>query len=251
MKSTTRKSIQLYSLRTLPSIDAILTEVAAAGFKYVEPFGGQLGDPAELKTLLAKHKLTAPSVHIGMDAWRKDAAAASRLAKGLGVEFAFAPAPPPSERDMDIAGWKKFGKELATIGKVASGEGLKFGWHNHHWEYKPAADGTRPIDVLFTEAPDLLWEADFAWIVRGNADPIAEIARYGSRLVAVHAKDLAPVGQALDEDGWADVGHGTMDWVKLNAAVAKTKCALFVAEHDKPSDGRRFAKRAFATLSKW
>ena len=51
--------------------------------------------------------------------------------------------------------------------------------------------------------------------VRGGADPLAWIERYGQRIVAVHVKDIAKPGQGLDEDGWADVGHGTIDWAAL------------------------------------
>ena len=48
--------------------------------------------------------------------------------------------------------------------------------------------------------------------MRGGADPLDWIDRYGARIVAVHVKDIAPAGECADEDGWADVGHGTIDW---------------------------------------
>ena len=37
-------------------------------------------------------------------------------------------------------------------------------------------DGTVPQDHLFEGGPDLAWEADIAWIIRGGADPMAWIA---------------------------------------------------------------------------
>ena len=152
---------------------------------------------------------------------------------------------------MPEAGWRKLGRELAGIGRIVNGEGLKFAWHNHHWEYGRAAGGSPFLDLMFEEAPDLLWEADLAWIVRGGAEPAAELARHRARLCAVHVKDLAPAGQALDEDGWADPGHGTLDWKALLAAMHEAGVTLFVVEHDKPSDAARFARRARDEVASW
>ena len=88
-------------------------------------------------------------------------------------------------------------------------------------------------------------------IVRGNGDHVAEIRKHATRLAACHIKDLAPSGQCLDEDGWADPGHGTMDWPALLSAMKEANVSLFVAEHDKPNDVARFARRARETVAGW
>ena len=76
--------------------------------------------------------------------------------------------------------------------------------------------------------------------------------RCGSRITAIHVKDIAPAGECVDEDGWADVGHGTLDWKSLIAsAKQKTKAKYFVAEHDKPNDAVRFARRSIESVKKW
>lgn len=67
-------------------------------------------------------------------------------------------------------------------------------------------------------------------------------------MTSVHVKDLAPAGENEDEDGWADVGHGTMDWAKLWQHSAAAGCTLFIAEHDKPSDAARFCRRSFVAM---
>ena len=53
----------------------------------------------------------------------------------------------------------------------------------------------------------------------------------------------------MDEDGWADVGDGVIDWRATFDALAKTNCRHFVAEHDNPSDGARFARRSIDFLN--
>ena len=100
--------------------------------------------------------------------------------------------------------------------------------------------------LILEGGPSLKWEADIAWIVRGNADPIEWIGRYSDRIAAAHIKDIAPAGTKTDEDGWDDVGHGTMDWKGIWAALKKTPASIFVMEHDKPSDDKRFASRSIA-----
>jgi sugar phosphate isomerase/epimerase len=125
--------------------------------------------------------------------------------------------------------------------------GLTFGWHNHDFEFATLAGGETPMQVLLDEAPQISWEADIAWIVRGGADPFDWIARHGKRLTAVHVKDIAPAGTAEAEDGWADVGHGTVDWTALLAALdAGSPARLYIMEHDNPADVARFASRSIA-----
>ena len=67
---------------------------------------------------------------------------------------------------------------------------------------------------------------DLAWVVPARPIPSPGWSKLGSRITAIHVKDIAPAGQMLDEDGWADVGTGTLDWKRLIAdATAKTKAA--------------------------
>ena len=90
--------------------------------------------------------------------------------------------------------------------------GLGFGWHNHAFEFEKLADGTIPQVAIFEGGPDLEWEADLAWVIKGGADPLQWIRTFADRLTAAHVKDIAPEGENKDEDGWADVGQGTVDW---------------------------------------
>ena len=98
------------------------------------------------------------------------------------------------------------------------------------------------MDILLDAGPGLQWEADIAWIVKGGAKPCEFIDRYGDRITAVHIKDIAPEGQCADEDGWADVGKGTLDWPALIKALDGCPVRHFVVEHDNPSDDERFAR---------
>ena len=100
--------------------------------------------------------------------------------------------------------------------------------------------------AIFEGGPDLEWEADIAWVIKGGGDPFHWIGAFKNRITAVHVKDIAPAGENADEDGWADVGHGTLDWPRLMAALTQTKAKNFIMEHDNPKDARRFAERSLA-----
>jgi len=56
----------------------------------------------------------------------------------------------------------------------------------------------------------------------------------------------------VDEDGWADVGHGILPWEDLLAtARTKTAARYFIAEHDNPSDITRFARRSIEAIKSY
>jgi len=251
MKPIDRLSFQLYSARTLDPPERQFELLAGLGYRHVEPFGGLLGDPARLERLLDRHKMTAPSCHVGLDRLRADARAVTNVCRDLGVRTIFAPAPPLGERDGGEAQWRALGQELAGLGKIVNAEGLAFGWHNHNWEYRKAADGRHYLDVMFAEAPDLVWQADIGWIARAGADPATELRRHKGRIVSCHIKDIAPPGECLDEDGWADPGHGVLDWAAFRPLIDEIGVPLLVVEHDKPNDVARFARRAAETIMSW
>jgi sugar phosphate isomerase/epimerase len=154
------------------------------------------------------------------------------------------PAVPAEERDRPAGYWRRLGAELAEIAARLAPERLGLGYHNHHWELKPYEDGSRPLEHLFEAAAgsQLGWQADVAWLARGEVEPIAWLERYRDRLVSAHVKDIAAAGRNLDEDGWADVGAGTLDWPGLWRAAVRLGARWMVLEHDKPSDPVRFAR---------
>ena len=247
----TTLSFQLYSARNYPNQEEFLAKLGALGYTQVEGYGGLYGDPAALAATLKKNGLAMPTGHFG-PAQVADVSTTLKTAEALGIKKIIVPHIGPEGRSTDESKWLELAEMLAKHGETYAREGYAFGWHNHDFEFVPTSSGRTPMEIILETAPDIEWECDVAWVVRGKADPIAWFDRYGSRITAVHVKDIAPVGQNADEDGWADVGHGVLDWENLIGKVqAKTKAEYFVAEHDKPSDAVRFATRSIATASKW
>jgi sugar phosphate isomerase/epimerase len=241
-------SFQLYSARNFLPWDKILKMVAQVGYSRVEGFGGVYADAVAFRKELDANGLTMPSGHFAMDLLENDFDGAAKIAKTLGVQQIICPHIAADARPADAAGWQAFGKRLGKVGDDARKAGFEFGWHNHDFEFKTLPDNSLPQKLIFDAAPSISWEADIAWIIRSGGDPLQWIENYGSRISAVHVKDIAAPGQNTNEDGWADVGYGTVDWRALTAALRETPVQYFIMEHDNPSDDERFARRSIATV---
>jgi sugar phosphate isomerase/epimerase len=244
-------SYQMYSSRNFPDLARQAAMLKELGFRHVEPFGGLFNDAAALKSALDANGLDAPTTHIGIPALREDFDGTLAKLRDVGVKIAIVPAVPPEERVQDGAGWKKLGAELLGYAKRATEQGFTFAWHNHHFEFARLPDGSMPLEWILGEDPVLKWQVDIAWVIRGEQDPKQWIERYAPRVVGFHVKDLAPDGENADEDGWADVGHGRLDWSSLLPVMRATPAAIWTLEHDNPKDDARFARRSFATVSSW
>jgi len=238
-------SYQLYSSRDFGPLSATLKMVGDLGYKQVEGYGGlyaNLDQLDQLKADLDANGLNMATGHFGFDMVAEQSARVLEIAKALDMKGVFVPAPPSPEYREGKGDWAKFAADLAEAGKPYLDAGLAFGYHNHHWEWE-GAEGAAPIDQLLS-GDGVQLEFDVAWGVRAGKDPIAMIQKYASKIYAAHVKDIAPAGECEDEDGWADVGHGTMDWQGIMDALRATDCKYFVMEHDKPNDDARFARRS-------
>jgi sugar phosphate isomerase/epimerase len=245
---TYRISFQLYSARKFPPVEAQLEALAAIGFDAVEPYGGAYGnDPAGLRRKLDAVGLACPTAHVALDLLNSDRAAAIGIAEALGLETVVVPYLVAEKRPADAAGWKTIGAQLAGHAAALAEKGFRLAWHNHDFEYATLPDGSRPIEHLLA-GKGVGFEADIGWIARAGKDPEAEVKRYAGKIAAFHVKDLAPAGTTAD-DGWTDIGSGTIAWKTLLPAIEASASDLLVFEHDNPSDWRGFASRSYGYVS--
>ncbi len=247
-------SYQLYSSRNFGPLPATLKMLGELGYAQVEGYGGLYIDLQAIDKLnkdLSNNGLVMKTGHFGLEMLRDNPTRVLEITKTLGMEAVFVPAVGPAERTKDAAGWAEFGRVLAEVGKPYRGAGLTFGWHNHDFEFADLGGADKPLDLILQGSDDLALELDVAWVQVGGEDPIEWIEKYADRIVASHIKDIAPKGEALDEDGWADVGHGVMNWSAIMGALNQTGARYFVMEHDNPKDDRRFATRSIDAARKF
>lgn len=241
-------SYQLYCSRNFPPLGDTLKMLSDIGFKEIEGYGALYSDLASVKDAVGASGLHMSSSHIGLDMLEDAPDKALEIIEHFKMRGVFAPFLMPGDRPTDAAGWTALGARLAQIGKPFTAAGVAFGWHNHAFELEPTDTGEMPLDLMMSAAPDLQLELDLGWVARAGEDPIAWIKKYAGRIAAAHIKDVAAPGENADEDGWADVGYGTLDWVAIHAALQAAGVDHYVIEHDNPSDHHRFASRSYAAI---
>nr|WP_316654542.1 sugar phosphate isomerase/epimerase [uncultured Gellertiella sp.] len=249
-------SFQLYSARNFQPFADVFALLSRAGYTEVEGFGWIYegmsdSELARLKADLDTHGLTMPTGHFSLDILEANPGRAIEIATALGFQSAYCPWLLPEQRPTSSKAWFDFGARLQKAGAPLKKAGFDFGWHNHDFEFFPLEDGSCAQTQIFAGGPDLSWQADIAWIVRGGADPFEWIDRLGQRITSVHVKDIAPTGENADEDGWADVGHGIVPWARLMTALRATPVRHYIVEHDNPGDFERFATRSFASFQSY
>lgn len=251
MRNADVLSLQLYTLRELGSVDRVLDAAVDAGFRYAELVGSHLDQAASARQKLDARGLKGSSSHVGLGQLREKPDVVIGACETLGITELYMPAVPPEDRDMDAAGWRALGLELGRLADAFQKRGIRLGYHNHHWELAPKEGEQTALELMFEAAgaSPLAWQADIAWLVRGGADPNLWLSRHRDRLLSAHVKDIAPEGKGVDEDGWADVGAGVLNWPALWRLCHEHGAGWMVVEHDKPADPAGSVKRSYAFLA--
>ena len=226
--------IQLYTVRDQMKADfeGTLAHIAQIGYKEVEFAGYFDHSAADVKAILDRHGLSAPSTHIGLgeiDQWK----VSLETAKAIGHEYIVAPWI-PEEKRKTLDDWKKVADVFNRAAQMAKDAGLQFAYHNHDFEF-PKIDGQVPYDLLLqnTDPKLVQLEIDLYWITKGGQDPLAYFARWPGRVPLVHVKDSA----GPPEHKMADVGQGKIDWKRIFAKREQAGIKHFFVEHDNPPQG--------------
>src|SRR5439155_584772 len=148
--------LQLYTVRDQMKADfeGTLARVAEIGYKEVEFAGYFNHSPADVRAILDRHGLSAPSTHVGdisPDAWK----ASLDAAHAIGHEYIVVPWI-PQEKRMTLDGWKQVAAEFNRAAQAAHDAGVQFAYHNHDFEF-PKMEGQVPYDILLqTTDPKLV-----------------------------------------------------------------------------------------------
>lgn len=241
-------SFQLYSARFFPPLEPQLEVLKAMGYDGVEPWLPAYEESAtDFRRKIDDAGLACYGFHMPLSGLVDECDKYIEIAQAMGATLMIPPYLTPEERPTDADGWKRLGAQLAEGAQKAAPHGLKVAWHNHDFEFIALADGSRPIDHILGAADNFGFEIDVAWIVRAGGDPAAELKKFADRIYAIQPKDTAPLG-TKEDDGWTATGDGIIDWPALAPLFGATKADHLVAEHDNPSDWKRFAQRSLDYL---
>jgi len=249
-----RIGVQLYTVRDQMEKDftATLERVAQIGFKELEFAGYFNRTPADVRSLIDRLGLTAPSSHIGLDVLQKDLAGQIQIAHTIGHEFITIPALMEAfaGKPIDADFWQRTAAEFNRIAKALQAEGIGFAYHNHSFEFAPLADGRTGYDVLLAQTDPALvkFELDLLWATFAGQDPVAMFKKSPGRFVMWHVKDLRGVQEARQAAAAAGsnvmqqmgaampritaVGTGDIDFRRIFAEASTAGLRHFFVEND-------------------
>ena len=187
-----KMSVQLYTVRDQIKADlaGTLRRVAAFGFDGVEtafwPDGVTL---AQASAALRDAGLSVSSCHIELPIGDKrqvmlDTAKAFNATRMIWHGW------PEDPRYSTLEGTTALAAIYNQANRFAKDNGLRFGLHNHWWEYRTMVGGKYVFEVLLEEVdPDIFFEVDTYWVKVAGHDPAAIVKRLGARAQLLHIKD--------------------------------------------------------------
>lgn len=236
--------VQLYTVRDLmkEDFDGTIAKVAQVGYKEVE-FAGYFNHTAQqVKDILQKNGLTAPSTHVQYDELDEKFPSVIEFSKTVGMDYIICPwIPEELRKSPDI--WKQASDKFNKCGEQTKKAGMQFGYHNHWFEFLPT-NGKLPYDELLKDCdPNLVkMEMDLCWAVAAGADPVKYFEKYPGRFPLVHVKDLKTKPKITsggaqnygDTVDLTEVGSGIIDWKRIFAHSQQAGIKHYIVEHDHP-----------------
>jgi len=226
--------------------EGTIAKVAATGYKEVEFAGYYRHTPEEVKAILSKNGLTAPSTHIPLDVVENKWPETLEAAHTMGHEYIVCPW--VDEKLRNAEGWKHVVEVFNRAGEASQKAGIQFCYHNHSFEFAapdPALGGQLPYDYLLaqTEAKLVKMELDLCWISVAQKDPLSYFDKHPGRFPMVHVKDYVndpnatssyagATGSVEFKGRLADVGKGQIDWKRIFAHSEKAGIKHYFVEND-------------------
>ncbi len=217
--------IQLYSIRDDMKKDPLgtLKELAGMGYKYVEhadyvdrKFYGN--SAAEFKKILDGLGIKMPSGHTTMgkqhwdgakkdftDSWKytvEDAATA-------GQQYVISPWLDEGLRK-NLDDMKRFLDVFNKSGELCKKSGMKFGYHNHDFEFSEKLGNATIYDIILsnTDPSLVIQQLDIGNLYNGGAKAIDIVRKYPGRFESMHVKDEIPSKEGKEKYESTILGTG-------------------------------------------
>lgn len=225
-----RIGLQLYSIKELTAVDFIgtLEKVAKIGYEGVE-FAGYFNTASkELKKALDGFGLKAAGSHIGVDEIKKDINGLIEYSLEINSPYIICPGL-PEEMCNNKEAYKRTADLFNQVGQKCCEHGLKFGYHNHDFEFKKH-DGEYGLDLLYkyTEPDNLFFELDTYWVEFSGLKSVDFIEKYKERCAILHIKDMK---SEIDKQN-TEIGKGIMDFKAITAKGKQYGVNWYIVEQE-------------------
>ena len=205
--------VQLYTFRDAMIQDpkGTLSKVAELGFKQLESARSDKGlyyglTPTEMRDTCKALGLSIRSGHVQLDTdWNQTMEQAAEA----GQEYVICSSMPTEGQAID--NYLRVAEAFNKAGEDCKKLGLKFGYHNHSYEFE-SDKGQVLYDVLLENTdPSLVhMELDLGWVVMGGKNPIDYFNQYPGRFPLWHLKDMS-----ILEGGSTEFGKGDLNIAEM------------------------------------
>lgn len=263
--------IQLYSVRADMTKDPLgtLKQLAAMGYKNVEhanynnrKFYGYT--PTEFKKILADLGMKMPSGHTVMgslhwdeakkqftDLWKytvEDAAI-------VGQQYVISPWLDNRYRK-DLSALLSFMDVFNKSGELCSKSGMKFGYHNHDFEFSEKLDGQVLYDIMLknTDPKFVVQQLDTGNLYNGGAKAMDVVKQYPGRFLSLHVKDEIKATEGNEKFESTILGAGVVNLKEVIDEVRRTTKGVHYIIEQESYQGKtplECAKEDLAVMKKW
>lgn len=262
--------MQLYCVRDQMKADPLgtLKKVAAIGYKNMEhanyvdrKFYGWTAK--EFKKVLDDLGLKMPSGHTVLgkqhwDAGKKDFTDVWKYtiddAAVLGQQFVISPSMDSSIRkSMDDC--LRFLEIFNKSGELCKKAGMKFGYHNHDFEFSEKLDGQTLFDVIMknTDPSLVMQQLDTGNLYNGGVKAIDIMRKYAGRFQSMHVKDEIPAKEGKEQYESTILGTGIVNVKEVMDLGRKNGTIHFLVEQEayQGKDPVDCMKENYAIMKKW
>lgn len=241
--------IQLYSVRTDMKADPLgtLKQLSEMGYRHVEHanyanrkfYGFSV---TEFKKILLGFGMSMPSGHTVLDAKHWDASKKDFTAEwkytvedaaAMGQLFVISPWLEERKRkSMDEL--KSFMEIFNKSGELCKKFGMKFGYHNHDFEFSEKLGGKTLFEIILSETdPDLVMQQlDIGNMLNGGAKALDIMQQYPGRFESMHVKDEITATEGHEKYESTILGDGIVPVKEIIDLGRKAGTKHFIIEQE-------------------
>jgi sugar phosphate isomerase/epimerase len=243
--------LQLYSVRDMLAKDYLgtLKQVSSLGYREVEAAGFFGHTPEQVKRAMSTAGLSLVSAHYSSHDLLSSFDENLAFAKALGLKYMICSFPGIKQsarlkdqsyatqvQSFTLEDYRWNAGNFNAWGRKVKAAGMQFGYHNHTMEFAPQ-DGVIPFDELvrLTDPELVTFEMDCGWVIVGGGDPVAYLERYPTRISMLHVKDFKAASKpatVIVPPAAAELGHGTLDYLKVFKAARKGSLRHYFVEQE-------------------
>ena len=271
LKKTQIVGIQLYSVRDDMTRDPLgtLKQLAEMGYKYVEhanydkrKFYGY--PPAEFKKILDDLGIKMRSGHTVMNRQHWDDAKKDFTdqwkytvedAGVMGQQYVISPSLDESYRK-NYDDLLRFMEVFNKSGELCQKSGMKFGYHNHDFEFSQKLNGQTIYDLILknTDPGLVIQQLDTGNLFNGGAIALDIVNQYPGRFSSLHVKDEIVSSQNKERYESTILGTGIVQLKELLDLVRRASKNVHYIIEQEAYQGKApldCAREDLAVMKKW